>query len=255
MSTDLAAYWEARARRFGHVDRGLPAVCAYGMPKPYNEAIHACQRRALTPWLNLCRDADVLDIGCGVGRWSLELARRGNRVVGVDISEAMLERARDAAVGRPECRFLRQDVTELALGRKFDCVLGVTVLQHVVGRASLERAARNLVSHLSKTGRVVLLEVAPSRATKRCDSDIFRVRTTTLYVDLLQAAGLEVTHIEGVEIAPLRPLVMPAVRRLPTSIGRGLLTASTLASLPLDLWLSRYLPDLCWHKIFVARHA
>ena len=39
----------------------------------------------------------LLDVGCGVGRHALELARRGYRVTGVDISAGMLEQARRAA--------------------------------------------------------------------------------------------------------------------------------------------------------------
>ncbi len=37
---------------------------------------------------------DVLELGCGAARWSLGLARRGARPVGIDLSEAQLETAR-----------------------------------------------------------------------------------------------------------------------------------------------------------------
>ena len=39
----------------------------------------------------------ILDIGCGAGRHSVELARRGFQVTGVDISAGMLAQAADAA--------------------------------------------------------------------------------------------------------------------------------------------------------------
>ncbi len=39
----------------------------------------------------------VLDLGCGTGRMTLELARRGYDMTGVDISEEMLDKARDSA--------------------------------------------------------------------------------------------------------------------------------------------------------------
>lgn len=47
--------------------------------------------------LELPRGARLLDVGCGVGRHSLELARRGYTVTGADLSPGMLAEARRAA--------------------------------------------------------------------------------------------------------------------------------------------------------------
>lgn len=44
--------------------------------------------------LDVAPPRDVLDLGCGDGRHSLELTRRGYRVTGLDLSEDLLERAR-----------------------------------------------------------------------------------------------------------------------------------------------------------------
>jgi ubiquinone/menaquinone biosynthesis C-methylase UbiE len=40
------------------------------------------------------RGKDVLEVGCGAGRWAVALARRGARVVGLDLSAARLDQAR-----------------------------------------------------------------------------------------------------------------------------------------------------------------
>jgi 2-polyprenyl-3-methyl-5-hydroxy-6-metoxy-1,4-benzoquinol methylase len=40
----------------------------------------------------------ILDIACGTGRHSLELARRGHHVTGIDLSEAMIDKARSSAM-------------------------------------------------------------------------------------------------------------------------------------------------------------
>lgn len=56
----------------------------------------------------------VLDIGCGCGTSSIELARRivpGGRVVGVDISAPMLQRARESAPADLPLEFIMADAT------------------------------------------------------------------------------------------------------------------------------------------------
>lgn len=63
----------------------------------------------------------LLDIGCGTGRHSLELARRGYRMTGVDISAGMLAQAQEAAAaGGLEVTWIQQDATQFKAGEPFD---------------------------------------------------------------------------------------------------------------------------------------
>jgi SAM-dependent methyltransferase len=63
----------------------------------------------------------VLDVPCGTGRHSLELARRGHRVTGVDFNRAVLERARAlAATAGLEVDFRQGDMRELDLDAEFE---------------------------------------------------------------------------------------------------------------------------------------
>src|SRR5215213_5754403 len=62
----------------------------------------------------------VLDAGCGTGRVAIELARRGLDVVGVDLDPSMLEKATAKA---PELTWVRGDLVDVDLGRRFDAVL------------------------------------------------------------------------------------------------------------------------------------
>jgi len=56
----------------------------------------------------------LLDLGCGAGRHAIALAQRGLRVMGVDISEAMLRHARERAeTAQVEIRFLQADLARL----------------------------------------------------------------------------------------------------------------------------------------------
>jgi len=40
----------------------------------------------------------ILDVGCGAGRTSFELAKRGHKVVGIDLSQALIDRAKERAL-------------------------------------------------------------------------------------------------------------------------------------------------------------
>jgi SAM-dependent methyltransferase len=74
--------------------------------------------------LGLASGARVLDLGCGHGRISLELARRGLAVTGVDWSAASLERARAAAgADGLAVRWILTDMASLPPGEEFDAVL------------------------------------------------------------------------------------------------------------------------------------
>ena len=67
--------------------------------------------------LELPLHAKVVDLGCGAGRHSIELARRGHRAVGVDISRTLLQEARQRAMEagvEVEVQFLHLNLADLA---------------------------------------------------------------------------------------------------------------------------------------------
>jgi SAM-dependent methyltransferase len=77
--------------------------------------------------LGLSAGSRILDVGCGPGRHSLEFARRGFAVVGVDISERFVELGNDAAVseGLSDVSFVRGDARALTFVSEFDAVISL----------------------------------------------------------------------------------------------------------------------------------
>jgi len=68
--------------------------------------------------------ARFLDIGCGFGRHSLELARRGFNVLGIDPSAAMIDAAQERAAGENRIPVFRQERGQgLRLHNEFDAAI------------------------------------------------------------------------------------------------------------------------------------
>jgi SAM-dependent methyltransferase len=66
----------------------------------------------------------ILDVGCGSGRHSLELSRRGYVVVGMDLSDSMLERGRKIAKSENlKVDFVQRDARRLKIHERFDVAL------------------------------------------------------------------------------------------------------------------------------------
>jgi SAM-dependent methyltransferase len=253
--TSLTDYWDQRGRDFGGRGAGLRAVCSYGMPSFYNGYIHLTQQLALAPHLRVAPGTEVLDLGCGIGRWSRQLARRGARVVGVDLAPSMIDEAkRRTARAALDVDYRVGDLRTLDLGRVFDLVLAVTVLQHILDDAAFARAAANVARHLAPYGRAVLLEAAPSQPNASCDTAVFRARTADQYLDAFRAAGLRAVRVTGVDPAPFKTRVLPRYRTLPPLAAKTAMFAATALSLPVDALLGRRLAAASWHKVFLLEH-
>ena len=77
------------------------------------------------------RSLRILDVGCGTGNYSMELSRRGHRVVGIDFSPSMLKRAEQkkrGGAGGPQFLFNDLKKTLPFMDDSFDAVICINVL-------------------------------------------------------------------------------------------------------------------------------
>jgi 2-polyprenyl-3-methyl-5-hydroxy-6-metoxy-1,4-benzoquinol methylase len=66
----------------------------------------------------------IIDIGCGTGRHSIELSKRGYKITGIDLSESQLKRAKEKA-GKLNLKidFQKQDARNIPFVREFDLAI------------------------------------------------------------------------------------------------------------------------------------
>jgi 2-polyprenyl-3-methyl-5-hydroxy-6-metoxy-1,4-benzoquinol methylase len=66
----------------------------------------------------------ILDVGCGTGRHSIELAKRGYQVTGVDISSGMLSEAKNsAAEANVHVEWVHKDAVKFSPTKSYDAVI------------------------------------------------------------------------------------------------------------------------------------
>ena len=74
--------------------------------------------------INYDKSLKIVDIGCGTGRHSIELTKRGYKVIGIDMSESQLECAKEKAEAiNLQIDFQKHDARNLPFKNEFDLAI------------------------------------------------------------------------------------------------------------------------------------
>jgi SAM-dependent methyltransferase len=103
----------------------------------------------------------ALDAGCGAGRYTQALAQHFDQVVGVDISEPLIEIARRRR-SRPNVRYVVSDLMAFGDANGFDLVFSSTTLHHL---PDLNAALLHLRGLVRAGGTAILIDNIASRPT------------------------------------------------------------------------------------------
>src|SRR4029077_14433101 len=117
---EVARYWDANAGPWAAEVRRGADVAREWLNNP-----------AFLPFIGDLNGRQVLDAGCGEGYNTRILARRGARMTGVDISERMIDLAREAERAEPlGLRYERTSYADLSLfaDASFDAVVSFMAL-------------------------------------------------------------------------------------------------------------------------------
>ncbi len=108
----------------------------------------------------------ILDAGCGTGNYTIELARRGYAVAGLDFSEELVSVARtNAEDSSLILKFEVADILKLSPVPRFDAVLCRGVLNDVIDDDSRRKAFFSFADSLRRDG-VLLLDVREWNSTR-----------------------------------------------------------------------------------------
>jgi len=143
-----------RVQRAYFEDRPKPRMVPVDTPYLRRHVDQLIARVGLEP------GARVLDVGCGMGRYTIPLADRGFAVEGLDISPVLLDALRGFDGGRDRIALHVADVADPPeeLKRRFDAVIGFFALHHVHDLEACFRGMRQLVK---PGGSVAFLEPNP----------------------------------------------------------------------------------------------
>jgi 2-polyprenyl-6-hydroxyphenyl methylase/3-demethylubiquinone-9 3-methyltransferase len=163
--------------------------------------------------------SEVVDVGCGGGILAESMARRGARVLGIDLSVKPLKVARLHAMetGVEQLEYREVAVEQLAAERpaSFDVVTCMEMLEHVPEPASVVRACAQLVkpggrvffSTLNRNPKSFLFAIVGAEHVlgllPKGTHEYARFIRPSELARFARDAGLEVDQFKGMEYNPL----------------------------------------------------
>jgi SAM-dependent methyltransferase len=149
------------------------------------------------------RHERALDFGCGLGRITRVLATRFDWCDAVDISEGMLQRARELSRGTPNCSFFLNEGPGLELfpSGHFDLAYSSFVLQHMPSRSVAAEYIRELLRVTRPDGLVVFQMPAGLPVRNRLQA---RRRA----YDVLRRLGASRTLLRSMRLHPVRMIAL-----------------------------------------------
>lgn len=144
----------------------------------------------------------VLDLGCGTGHLTAQIAERGAKVIGLDSSASMIAQARQ---NYPRLKFVLNDAKAFQFEEQFDAVFSNAVLHWIPdagqvidcvaralkpdGRFVLEMGAKGNVQRIHSTIETVL------RETGHEPRNPWYYPSAAAYSTLLEARGFEISAL------------------------------------------------------------
>lgn len=141
-------FWNQRAKRFGTTGYADPLLLAFDQPLRVRTVF------SLLNETHASHRGTMLDFGCGTGDFSAAAASCFDSVDAFDISDEVVNIARRRLRERSNVAFVSRPLAR----ERYDTVLCITVLQHIVDEEDFRQILAELASSLKPGGLLLVLE-------------------------------------------------------------------------------------------------
>lgn len=185
-------FWDQKCKKDGHTGWSNQIIYRYDQPlrlQVIKNLVNKMQRSV--------KNKKILDIGCGVGDFSIMFAKMGAQITGIDISKKAIEKAKKRSIKEHfSCDFLVTSIEDMNFPmQSFDIITSITVLQHISDK-KLSLSVRKMVNSLKFGGYRYLLETAPiSLNQNMINLEYQYFRTRNEWIELFEKTGAKL-HFE-----------------------------------------------------------
>lgn len=207
--------WWYRNKKHEETLKYLPTKKQYSQwAKKYDEEnnlLIVLEEKEIKDFLPKVKGKDVLDFGCGTGRYAVPLAKKGAKVVAIDFTPAMIRRAKEKAKSAKvldKIKFQQMDIQKYKPNKKFDLIISMLVQDHIqdIGKSI------DVISGASKVGtEVIISNVHPETLRVDMNKETGRAQgylvegyktdqfwhPTEEYLELFKAKGFILTKVRN----------------------------------------------------------
>jgi SAM-dependent methyltransferase len=179
--------------------------------------------------------AEILDLACGTGTLALELAKLGHRVLGVDVSPHMIEKARSKAMALSHVSFQVQDMRRFVSEGKFDlCACTFDSINYLLTAGDVKETFGRIGAALKQSGLFIFdsntdrlytnrhkethsRELGGESFVQKCIYDPSKTEATTVFE--FSDGAVEVHKQRPYDLTQLEPLLADAGMRVAATFG------------------------------------
>ena len=190
---NLKKYWNNRFINHGHTGWKFKPVYKYDQRLRLKELSKILDHYN---FFNYGETKEILDIGCGTGDFLAFFSKYNVNLTGIDLSPAVIEFAKERFKNQKNVHILAKDIKDFYPEHKFDLILSITVMQHIIEDSLQMEILQNLRNYLKPGGILILLESILRKKKEKYDNSHYYLNYKTIdeWIELFIKCGYKIHH-------------------------------------------------------------